>query len=84
MFFLKTKEGDDIVSEAFETHASATWHMYNDKGEDGEPKWLLSSGKPFVFVWSSPEEEETCPKCGKNTYSFDGDTMVCDSCFHCA
>jgi hypothetical protein len=52
--------------------------MWNDKDEEGNSKWLLPNGKPFVFIWTPPESV-ICPNCGKEAF-FDGDTFICYDC----
>lgn len=83
-FALKTTNGDDVVTEYYPTHQCATWHMWNDENEDGKPKWLTDDGQPFVYVWDVPDADDMrpCPKCGADDFAWDGDTWICDTCFH--
>lgn len=76
-FFIRLKEGNDIISESFTSHKSATWHLFNDKNENGELKYCTEYG-PFCYVWEEPDTME-CPYCGEQEYfSPDGDN--CSSC----
>lgn len=76
-FYLRSEFGGDFLSEPYPTHASATWHIWNDKDENGELKWI-SAGSPFVYVWEHPGECE-CPECGeKQFFNIDGD--ICAFC----
>ena len=85
-YYIFTIEGDDCVSQAFPTHKAATWNLWNSK------EYADESGEPYdrrkvyyVKEFGDEEEDIECPSCGANyPYTgFDGDTYVCDKCFHC-
>ncbi len=87
MYGIAYFDGDEgpteCVSELYHSHGEATWHLYNDKNEDGEAKYCLAYspydyGAHVIKIIISTQ----CPECGADDVVFDGLEHTCWQCLH--
>ena len=71
-------DGNPIPQARYKTHQEALWHLMNDEGYGDSPE---ERRRAFHIIEVSDYQD--CPKCGAKNQMWEGDSYVCDNCFHC-